>query len=100
MNEPKLSQREISQRLGLSLGSVNYCVRALVDKGWVKVNNFRRSDNKLGYAYVLTPHGVGERALATKRFLLKKMEEYEQLKEEIEFLQLELKSTSSNKEIT
>ena len=95
-DEPQLSQREISERLGVSLGSVNFCVKALVDKGLIKVNNFRRSDNKLAYAYVLTPHGVAERVLATRKFLLRKLEEYEQIKKEIEILKLELESTGSD----
>jgi len=89
-DESKLSQREIADHLGVSLGSVNYCLKALVEKGWLKVNNFRRSDNKLGYAYVLTPNGVSERARQTKQFLRRKLEEYEQLKEEIASLEDEV----------
>ena len=85
--EPALSQREIAARLGVSLGSVNFCLKALISKGWIKVNNFRRSDNKLGYAYMLTPSGASGRMLATKRFLHRKILEYEDLKEEIATLQ-------------
>ena len=93
--DSKLSQRDISDKLGVSLGSVNYCVRALVEKGWLKVNNFRRSDNKMGYAYVLTPQGCAQRALATKHFLSRKLQEYEQLKMEIALLESELTETES-----
>ncbi len=96
--EPMLSQRDIARRLGVSLGSANYCMRALIEKGWVKVNNFRRSDNKLGYTYILTPSGVTERAIQTKYFLKRKLEEYEQLKVEIASLQAELTSRGNFKE--
>ena len=69
---------------------MNYCLKALVEKGWVKVNNFRRSDNKLGYAYILTPNGVSERISQTKHFLQRKLDEYEQLKNEIVALEAEI----------
>ncbi len=72
---PEYSQRDIADALGVSLGGVNYCLRALVDKGHVKVANFRQSNNKLRYAYVLTPSGIAERALLTGRFLQRKMKE-------------------------
>tara|TARA_X000001036_G_C20362692_1_gene677141 strand:+ start:327 stop:677 length:351 start_codon:yes stop_codon:yes gene_type:complete len=88
--EPALSQRDISCRLGVSLGSVNYCLKALVEKGWIKVNNFRRSDNKLAYAYILTPYGVTEKTLLTKRFLQRKVIEYESLKSEIAKLKAQI----------
>lgn len=84
---PDLSQREIAQALGISLGGVNYCLRSLVEKGQVKVRNFRASDNKLRYAYVLTPGGLAERAALTGRFLQRKLAEYEMLKVEIAALQ-------------
>ena len=86
-DDPALSQREIAERLDVSLGSVNYCVKALIEKGWVKVNNFRRSDNKLGYAYVLTPYGVAQKIVQSKQFLQRKINEYEQLKAEIASLE-------------
>jgi EPS-associated MarR family transcriptional regulator len=82
---PELSQRELAQRLGISLGGMNYCLNALVEKGFVKVSNFRRSDRKLRYAYVLTPQGVKERALLTGRFLRRKLREYEAIKAEIDW---------------
>ena len=71
---PDHSQRDISRALGISLGGVNYCLRALIDKGSVKIENFKTSRNKLGYLYVLTPQGVAERAALTGRFLRRKME--------------------------
>ena len=93
LNErPDLSQREIAQRLGLSLGKTNYCLRALIDKGWVKVNNFRNSDNKLAYAYVLTPSGMRAKASVTAAFLRRKQEEYARLEREISELRAEIGS--------
>lgn len=87
---PELSQREIAQRLGLSLGKTNYCLRALIDKGWVKVNNFRTSSNKLAYAYVLTPSGLRAKIQATSSFLRRKQDEYLQLEREIAELREEV----------
>ena len=84
--EPELSQREISHRLGVSLGGVNYVLRALVEKGLLKVRNFRASNNKLRYAYVLTPRGIDAKARLTTGFLRRKMAEYEALRAEIEAL--------------
>ena len=88
-NNPSLSQRDMAKRLGISLGKVNFCLNALVEKGLLKVNNFRNSENKLAYAYLLTPHGVEEKARMTVRFLKYKMQEYEQLHGEIEALKSE-----------
>ena len=85
-DEPDLSQREIAVRLGVSLGAVNYCLRALTEKGQVKVRNFRSSDNKLRYAYILTPNGIAEKARLTGAFLARKIAEYEALRAEIEAL--------------
>lgn len=87
---PTLSQRELSQALGLSLGKVNYCLRALMDKGWVKANNFRRSNNKMAYAYVLTPRGLREKLALTRRFLAAKEAEFERLRVTIDGLRAEL----------
>ncbi len=89
---PDMTQRELAQSLGVSVGSVNYCLNALVDKGWVKMKNFAYSKNKFGYIYVLTPSGLAEKALITQRFLQRKMDEYEQLKAEIEALKSEVKN--------
>lgn len=83
---PDLSQRQIAGELGVSVGSVNYCLNALIEKGQIKVRNFRSSDNKLRYAYILTPRGVAEKARLTGAFLKRKMAEYEALKAEIEAL--------------
>lgn len=84
--EPEISQRDISRELGLSLGAVNYVLRALIEKGQVKVRNFRASDNKLRYAYVLTTHGIDAKARLAAGFLKRKLAEYEALKAEIEAL--------------
>jgi len=88
-DNPSLSQRDMAKRLGVSLGKVNFCLNALVAKGLLKVNNFRNSENKLAYAYLLTPHGVEEKARMTVRFLKYKMQEYEQLRAEINELKRE-----------
>ena len=88
-NNPSLSQRDLAKRLGISLGKVNFCLNALVEKGCLKVNNFRNSENKLAYAYVLTPRGIEERARMTVQFLKYKIQEYEQLRTEIEELKRE-----------
>lgn len=86
---PGLSQRDLAKRLGISLGKVNFCLNALVGKGSLKINNFRKSDNKLAYAYLLTPRGVEEKARITVQFLKYKVQEYERLRAEIEELQRE-----------
>ena len=89
-DNPKWTQRELARELGLSLGKTNYVVRALVDKGWVKLSNFKRSDNKLGYIYLLTPEGITEKSILAQNFLIRKSEEYNKLKEEIDMLKKEL----------
>ena len=86
---PGLSQRDLAKRLGVSLGKINYCLNALVAKGSVKINNFRNSDNKLAYAYLLTPSGVEQKARMTVEFLQVKVQEYERLRAEIEELKRE-----------
>ena len=85
-----MSQRALSRELGISLGSVNFCLNALVEKGQVKINNFRASDRKPRYAYVLTPKGVAEKTALASRFLRRKLEEYDALKAEIESLEKDL----------
>ena len=87
---PQMTQRQLSKELGVSLGKAHYVLKALVEVGWIKLENFQRSDNKLGYAYLLTPAGVLEKAKITRRFLLRKQQEFEQLKREIEQLQTEV----------
>jgi EPS-associated MarR family transcriptional regulator len=89
-SHPHLNQRGLAERLGLSLGKANYCLRALVRKGLVKISNFRRSDNKLAYAYLLTPTGVQEKARLTVAFLKWKELEYERLQDEIARLKAEV----------
>ena len=89
-DNPHLTQRELSEELGLSLGKTNYVIKALVNKGWLKLNNFKRSDNKLGYIYLLTPKGITEKTILSQKFLSRKSEEYNRLKEEIEKLKSEL----------
>jgi EPS-associated MarR family transcriptional regulator len=91
---PDLTQRALAHELGVSLGKVNYCLNALIDKGWVKAHNFRKSDNKLAYAYLLTPRGVRQKAAITVRFLQRKVDEYESLKREIAELRREVESAS------
>jgi EPS-associated MarR family transcriptional regulator len=81
---PQLSQRDVARELGISLGKVNYCLRALVQRGWVKVTNFTNSRNKAAYMYLLTPRGIEAKAKITVRFLQAKMREYEALRVEIE----------------
>lgn len=84
--DPDASQRVLAGDLGISLGKVNYCLNALIEKGLLKVNNFRTSDNKRAYAYYLTPTGIKEKARVTVRFLRHKIAQYELLVEEIEQL--------------
>lgn len=86
---PGLSQRDLAKKLGVSLGKVNYCLNKLVEKGSLKINNFRNSDNKLAYAYLLTPQGIESRARMTVEFLKIKVQEYEHLRAEIEELRHE-----------
>ena len=87
---PDASQRQLSAALGISLGKINYCVRALLDKGWIKASNFKNSNNKLAYMYLLTPSGVDAKARITARFLKRKLGEYEALKLEIAQLTAEV----------
>ena len=87
--EPDISQLTLADRLGLSLGGLNYCLKALIDKGFVKLENFSNSRHKFGYVYILTPAGLAEKALLAGRFLKRKMREYESLKVEIEDLRRE-----------
>lgn len=87
---PELNQRELAQTLGVSLGKTNYVLKALVGKGMVKLENFNKSQNKLGYAYLLTPMGIAEKSKLTMAFLKRKTQEYELLKAEVENLQKEV----------
>ena len=93
--EGKQSQRDLANRIGLSLGKTNFLLKSLVKVGWVKVNNFRRSDNKLGYAYVLTPIGVVKKMAITKRWLMKKEQEFSALQSEIESIKMILENSDN-----
>ena len=87
---PNITQRELAEQLGVSLGKANYCIKALMDKGWVKIQNFQDSRRKLAYAYLLTPQGMIEKSAITVRFLQNKMDEYERLRLVIESLRNEV----------
>ena len=89
--QPDLTQRQLAEELGVSLGKTHYLVKSLIHVGWVKLDNFQRSDNKWGYAYLLTPMGIAEKAAITARFLARKQREYTQLQEDITQLQEEVR---------
>jgi EPS-associated MarR family transcriptional regulator len=91
---PDVTQREIAQILGVSTSGMNYCLNALIDKGWVKVHNFSESKNKFGYVYLLTPSGIAEKASLTGRFLKRKLKEFEEMRAEIESLRSEVSEVS------
>ena len=91
-----MNQRQIASELGLSLGKVNFCMKALIDKGLVKVGNFSRSPNKKAYAYLLTLNGMEEKAKVTFNFLQRKQNEYESLKAEIEELKAEVSGNKAD----
>lgn len=88
-DSPELSQREIAGKLGMSLGGLNYCLNALIDKGFVKLENFQHSKHKLKYVYVLTPTGLANKMSMTTSFLKRKLEEFDALKAEIDQLKSE-----------
>ena len=90
-DEPDLTQRELAQKLGISLGGVNYCLKALINIGHIKAGNFSRNPNKSVYLYLLTPKGIAEKAKLTAGFLNRKMAEYQTLKKEIEMIQSKLR---------
>ena len=94
---PDLTQREIAQQLGISTSGLNYCLKALIDKGLVKVHNFSQSKNKFGYIYVLTPQGLAEKVQLTSRFLKRKLAEYDALQAEIAALQAEPEHNKTQK---
>jgi EPS-associated MarR family transcriptional regulator len=93
---PDLTQRELAQALGMSVGGLNYCLNALIEKGFVKMGNFQKSKNKFKYVYLLTPQGIAEKVALTSRFLKRKMEEYDALKVEIEALEAEAGEEQGN----
>ena len=92
-SNPQITQRELADELGVSLGKANYCLKSLIEKGWIKANNFKNNKNKLAYIYLLTPRGIEEKASMTIRFLKRKMDEFEDLKEEIAQLQSDIASS-------
>jgi EPS-associated MarR family transcriptional regulator len=91
---PELTQRQLAEELGISLGKTHYLIKSLINVGWVKLDNFQKSNNKWGYAYLLTPMGIAEKTAITARFLIKKQHEYNALKDEIAQLQAEVRSQS------
>jgi len=91
-NNPEVSQRALAKQIGLSLGKTNYCLRAVIDRGWVKARNFKNSSNKSAYLYQLTPQGVSAKARVTRRFLDRKLVEFKRLEQEIERLRGEVEA--------
>ena len=89
--QPDLTQRQLAKELGVSLGKAHYSVKSLIEVGWIKFDNFQSSDNKWGYAYLLTPAGIVEKAAITAHFLVRKQQEHTQLQEEIAQLQEEVR---------
>ena len=89
--DSRSTQRQLSSNLGVSLGKVNYCIKSLIEKGFIKVNNFRNNKNKIQYSYLLTPKGIEEKAKLTLDFIRIKTQEYDALKQEIEALKKEAK---------
>jgi len=87
--KPELTQRELATELGVSVGAANYCLKALAERGWIKLENFQKNPNKLGYLYLLTPKGFSAKAALTTKFLKTKLEEYERLRAEIASLTAE-----------
>ncbi|MBX7059489.1 MAG: MarR family EPS-associated transcriptional regulator [Leptospirales bacterium] len=89
VEHPEVNQRELASILGVSLGKTNYCLAALIEKGWIKARNFKNNRNKFAYAYYLTPQGIEEKARLTLRFFRRKLREYEELKSQIDELAAE-----------
>ena len=83
-NNPNTSQRKLAKEVGFSLGKLNYCLKALKQKGLIKIDNFKKNPNKISYAYILTPKGIKKKAKLTMNFMIRKMKEYDELKKEID----------------
>lgn len=96
---PQMTQRELAEALGVSLGKTNFCIKALFEKGLIKLQNFQSNRHKLAYSYLLTPTGIAEKSAITARFLTRKMAEYEQLRVEIASLQNEIAEIDIEKEV-
>jgi MarR family transcriptional regulator, temperature-dependent positive regulator of motility len=94
---PGITQRQLADELGVSLGQINYQLKSLKEKGLIKLGNFIRSDNKLAYVYILTPQGIAEKIQVTERFLERKRREFYMLKQELDTLESELPSDKSTK---
>ena len=94
-DNPKITQRELSKKLGISLGGVNYCLKALIEVGHIKIKNFSNNLNKPSYFYLLTPQGIKKKAALTGDFLKRKLVEYHQLKQEIESIQLKINTNKA-----
>ena len=97
-NDPEITQRALARELGISLGKANYCLKALIDRGLIKVSNFKNSNDKSAYIYLLTPKGIEEKSRITFHFLTRKIEEYEMLREEIDELQREVRVHTTKNE--
>ena len=93
---PEMSQRELAEAVGVSVGGIHYVLNALIDKGLVKLGNFTAAEDKRRYAYVLTPKGIARKAALTRAFLVRKMEEYEALREEIKLLESEVEEIDTS----
>ncbi|MGB2173086.1 MAG: MarR family EPS-associated transcriptional regulator [Porticoccaceae bacterium] len=89
---PNMTQRQLAKKLGVSLGKTHYLINSLIQVGWIKLDNFKRSDNKIGYMYLVTPAGMVEKIKITRSFLARKQTEYQQLKQEIQRLKSEVES--------
>tara|TARA_B110000438_G_scaffold282383_1_gene309394 strand:- start:133 stop:474 length:342 start_codon:yes stop_codon:yes gene_type:complete len=96
--QPDMTQRQIAEELNVSLGKTHYLIKSFIDVGWIKLDNFQRSDNKWGYAYLLTPNGIIEKAVITAQFLTRKQQEYSDLRLEIQQLQEEIKQNKKLKQ--
>ena len=96
-NNPESSQRSLAKKIGLSLGKLNYCLKALKQKGLVKAKNFKNNKNKKSYLYILTPKGISEKTKLTLNFMTLKMKEYDELKKEIEKEKINLNQIDENK---
>jgi EPS-associated MarR family transcriptional regulator len=94
--QPDITQRELAEKIGFSVSGMHYCLKALIEKGLVKMQNFSKSNKKLGYMYLLTPKGVSEKAALTTNFLRRRMQEYESLQEEIQSMMIEMKAAGFN----
>jgi len=96
--QPDMTQRQLAKELNVSLGKTHYLIKSLIDVGWVKLDNLRRSDNKWGYAYLLTPNGIIEKAVITTKFLARKQREFNDLQLEIQHLQEEVNQNQKLKQ--